>query len=62
MSHNFVEGRTYLMPSRQLAVCVWASENQVALRYQDGQEVTLTESFARKSLQWWNLTPEVANG
>jgi hypothetical protein len=50
------------MPSRQLAVCVWASENQVALRYQDGQEVTLTESFARKSLQWWNLTPEVANG
>jgi hypothetical protein len=56
MTDMMKEGRTYLMPSRQLAVCVWSSESQASFRYSDGEEVTLTESFCRRNLQLWTLT------
>jgi hypothetical protein len=49
------EGKTYLMPSRKLAVCVWTSEEKSAFRYQDGDEVSLTNHFCRRNLQPWHI-------
>ena len=52
------EGQHYLMPTRQIAVCVWAGEEKSAFKYQNGDEVSLSNHFCRRNLQPWTITTE----